>query len=223
MGKHHRPLRWMLGALLALALWLGFASSAWALTTVLHETFETYTVGPLGAPWSVTKSGSSHADIVSTTTGKHLLFHGGTADADYMLVRRDFSSSAPEIVVAADMNPAAGGSFVWELHGAGSSIGARRIRLQRLVGSTMLSSQTVPGGTRDCAPLPSGVWSRVTLKVHATVYPHTFDVLINGNPTACKALSTGLSPTFTYIAIMDIASAGYGGNIRFDNIDLTTP
>jgi hypothetical protein len=140
-----------------------------------------------------------------------------------MLVRRNFSSSATEIVVSADMRPAAGSAFVWELHGAGSSIGARRVRLQRLVGSTMLSAQTAPSGTTNCAPLPSDVWSRVTLKVHATTFPHNFDVLINGNPTACKGISTGLSPTFTYIAIMDIASAGYGGDIRFDNIDVTTP
>ena len=223
MGNHfHRP-RSLLVTLIALTLFFGLASSAWALTTVLHETFETYAVGPLGAPWSVTKSGSSHADVINTAYGKRLLFHGGTADSDYMLARRDFSSSATQIVVSADMKPAAGSSFVWELHGAGSSIGARRIRLQRLLGSTMLSAQTAPSGTTNCAPLPSDVWSRVTLKVHATTWPHTFDVLINGNATACTGVSTGLSPTFTYIAITDIASAGYGGDIRFDNIDVIAP
>lgn len=223
MGKSNHSLRSLFIPLAALALFMGLASSAWALTTVLHETFESYVAGPLGAPWSVTKSGTSRAEVVSTTAGKQLLFHGGTADGDYMLVRRDFASAAREIVVSADMNPAANGSFVWELHGAGSSIGARYIRLQRFVGSTMLISYTVPGGSRNCAPLPSGVWSRVTLKVHATTYPHTFDVLINGNPTACTGLSTGLSPTFTYVSIKDINAVGYGGDIRFDNIDVTTP
>jgi len=223
MGKSKHSLRSFVVPFAALALFIGLGSSALALTTVLHETFETYAVGPLGAPWSVTKSGSSRADVVNPTTGKHLLFHGGTADGDYMLVRRNFSSAATEIVVNADLNPAANSSFVWELHGAGSSIGRRYIRLQRFVGSTMLISYTVPGGSRNCAPLPSGVWSRVTLKVHATTYPHTFDVLINGTPTACTGLSTGLSPTFTYVSITDINAVGYGGDTRFDNLDVTTP
>src|SRR4029450_218706 len=106
MGQRFHNYRSLLVLLIALALFFVLASSAWALTTVLHETFESYAIGPLGAPWLVTKSGSSRADVISTAYGKRLLFHGGTADGDFMLVRRDFSSSRPEIVVSADMLPA---------------------------------------------------------------------------------------------------------------------
>lgn len=87
----------------------------------------------------------------------------------------------------------------------------------------MLVSHTVPGGSRACAPLPSGVWSRVTLRVHATTDPHTFDVLINDRPTACTGLSTGLADPFTHVNVMDPSNLGWGGTVLFDNIDVSTP
>jgi len=225
--------------LLALALFLGLGSSAsasvvvehasipqetqLAQATVLHEDFEDDAVGPLGSPWSITKTGTSQARIESTIDhGRVLLLHGGLA-TDYLLASRDSASSATEIVMQVDIKPASGASFIWGLHGAGSSIGARRIRLQREPGSTMLVAQTAPSGSRNCGDLPSGVWSTVTLKVHASACSHTFDVLINGKATACTGISTGLSQPFTYIDVMDASNEGWGGDVRFDNIDITTP
>jgi len=226
--------------LVALALFLGLSSSVSASVVaeqgsipaeaqqvqaiVLHEDFEDDAIGPLGAPWSVTQAGSSQARIESTVDhGKVLLLHGGKVAGDYLLASRDSASSSTEIVMQVAIKPASGAAFIWGLHGAGSSIGARRIRLQREAGSTMLVAQTSPSGSHNCGDLPSGVWSTVTLKVHASACSHTFDVLINGKATACTGLSTGLSQPFTYIDVMDASNEGWGGDVRFDNIDITTP
>jgi hypothetical protein len=228
-----RPQRAQAALLLLLTLAVGLGAAGLAAvptatarpmqSTVLHEDFEASPLGPLGAPWSITKAGNSSASVVSTTDhGKALLLRGGSA-ADYLIASRGLTSSAGEIVATVDIKPASGASFVWSLSGAGSSIGRRRIRLQRQPGSTMLVSNTVPAGNRDCAALPSNAWSRVTLAVHAVTWPHTFDVRINGQPTACTGLETGLSQPFNGVSVMDASNEGWGGDVRFDNIDVASP
>lgn len=202
--------------------------AATAATTVLSVNFETTPVGALGSPWFVSPSPSttaSTARVVSTSTthGRVLLLHGATTEGNYLIASRSLSSSATQISSAVDILPAAGSSFIWSLHGAGSSIGSRRIRLQRAPGTTMLVAQTVPSGSTSCGNVPNGVWSRVTLIVYTQTFPHTFDVLINGTLTACRKITANLSPPFNAVSVMDASNAGWGGDVRFDNILVTTP
>lgn len=194
-----------------------------ALTQVVAVDFESYPLGPLGSPWSVSPStGPSTVNVVTTADhGKALLLHG--SNSAYLIASLPFSSSATEITTDANIKPENGAAFIWTLTGAGSSIGRRRIRLQRPPGTDTLQVQTVPAGTVNCATLQSGVWSSVKLVVHAQIWPHTADVLINGAPTACSNLTVGLSPPFNGVQVMDAGNEGYAGNVLFDNIAVTTP
>jgi hypothetical protein len=224
--------------LLALALLFGLGSPVWAsdvvdhgvllggakptLTTVLHEDFEDDALGALGAPWTITSAGGGSASIVNTTDHGHVLrLVGSSAEGSFLIATRVITSSSPDITTAVDIRPNSGAAFIWTLNGAGSSIGRRRIRLQQTPGSTTLESNTVPGGTVSCGALPSGAWTRVTLNVHTV--SGTFDVLIAGAPTSCTAIATGLKPPFTSVSVMDASNIGWGGSVRFDNIDVTTP
>jgi hypothetical protein len=225
-------------AALALFFWLG--SSVWAgdvvnvyhgslvgaatqaLTTVLHEDFEDDALGPLGAPWTISSAGSSSVSIVNTTDHGHALrLQGSSAEGHFLIASRALSSSSREINTQVDIKPSSGASFIWILNGAGSSIGRRRIRLQQAPGTTTLVASTVPSGNTNCGTLRSGAWSRVTLIVHSV--PRTFDVLINGAPTACTGVAADIQPPFNSVSVMDASNAGWGGNVLFDNIDVTTP
>jgi hypothetical protein len=194
-----------------------------AVTTVLHEDFEDDTVGPLGAPWSVTSAGSgSSVSIVNTNDHSRVLqLQANTAEGNYISASRPLSSSSQEITVQVDIKPSSGSSFIWSLHGAGTSIGRRRIRLQQNPGTTNLSAHTVPGGETSCGKLKADAWSKVTLIVHSG--SRTFDVLINGAATSCKGISAGIQPPFNSVSVMDASNAGWGGKVLFDNIDVTTP
>jgi hypothetical protein len=193
------------------------------LTQPIAIDFESYPLGPLGSPWSVSPpSGPSTVTIMNTADhGKVLRLHGD--NAAYLFATLAFSSSATEITTSVDVRPATGASFIWILNGAGSSIGRRRIRLQHPPGTDVLQVQTVPAGTVNCGRVPSNLWSKVTLVVHAQSWPHTADVLINGAPTACSRLDVGLSPPFSSVQIMDAGNDGWAGNVDFDNIAVTTP
>jgi len=202
------------------------------LTSIVSTDFESNPLGSLGAPWTVTTDGpgsASRATIVNTTDhGKVLLLHGGKVAPSFLIASLGFSSSVSVISAEVDVNPAAGATFVWSLNGAGSSLGARRIRLERGTvanpSSTSLDAQTSPSGTTSCVPnLPSGAWSRIKLVVHTDVFPHQFDVLLNGAATACTGIATGLSAPFNRVTIMDASNDGWGGDVRFDNIAVTGP
>jgi hypothetical protein len=198
--------------------------TAGADTTVFSETFQTTPTGPLGASWFISSAGASTAVVVDTADhGRVLDLRGSTTLGDFLIASRDFSASVTEIQYSFAINPSAGASFVTALNGAGSSLGSRRIRLQRAPGSTTLVAQTTPSGTNSCGTLTSGVWSTVTLRVHATAATHTFDVLINGASTSCTGLTTGLSAPFTGLNVMDASNEGWGRSVRFDDFLVTTP
>jgi hypothetical protein len=160
--------------------------------------------------------------IVNTTDHGHVLrLQGSSAEGHFLIASRALSSSSRDINTQVDIKPSSGASFIWILNGAGSSIGRRRIRLQQAPGTTTLVASTVPSGNTNCGTLRSGAWSRVTLIVHSV--PRTFDVLINGAPTACTGVAADIQPPFNSVSVMDASNAGWGGNVLFDNIDVTTP
>ena len=196
-----------------------------ATTTVLNANFESAPAAALGAPWKTFRSGGSTATVMGTTTphGKVLLLHGSTTAGDSLSTSIGFSTSAAQITSAIDIKPVEGASFIWSLHGGGYSISSSRIRLQRAPGSTMLVARTSINVTTNCGNLPNGVWSRVTLIVRTAGSPNTMDVRINGAATACTGISTGMRPPFTAVMIIDPTDAGYGRNVQFDNLLVTTP
>jgi hypothetical protein len=184
------------------------------------EDFESYAPGPLGAPWSISGGGSSTVSVASSADhGQVGVLHGGTSSADFAIASLAASSSDPVMHVELAVNPAPGASFVFSLQGAGGSIGARRIRLQRVAGSNMLAASTTGFGTQDCAPLPSGVWSTIGLDVRTDL--HTFDVTLDGTPTACSAGATSIGVPFSGVSMMDASNEGFGGDVRFDDIAFT--
>jgi hypothetical protein len=197
-----------------------------AVTTEVADDFEGHPLGALGAPWEITPAGSaSRAIVVDTGSihGRALLLDGSTGLGDYLIASLGFSSSATLIRSRVSVNRAAGSTFIYSLHGAGSSIGRRRIRLQLDPGTSMLSSQTVPSGTVECGAVPAGKWNRIQLIVHARQWPHTFDVRINGEATACTGIECGLSPPFNAVSVMDPSNEGWGGEVLFDDVLVTTP
>jgi hypothetical protein len=219
--------RYAIVTVAAFALCFGLGSSAWAattplMTTVLHEDFEDDAVGALGAPWSISSAGGSASIINTTTTHGHVLrLQGSTAEGSFLIASRGFSSSSQNITTRVDVRASLGASFIWILNGAGSSIGRRRIRLQQSPGSTTLVASTVPSGNTSCGTLAADAWSRVTLVVHTV--PRTFDVMINGAQTACTGVAADIQPPFNSVSVMDASNAGWGGIVRFDNIDVRTP
>jgi hypothetical protein len=201
-----------------------FDGTAAAATTVFSEDFENAKPGPLEAPWTITSAGASTAVVVATADhGRVLDLRGSPASGDFLIASRGFSSSATEIEYSFAINPSAGSSFVTALNGSGTSVSARRIRLQQDPGTTTLTAQTSISGTTPCAVLAPGAWSTVTLRVHAAALTHTFDVLVNGVQTKCTGISTGLSAPFTGLNVMDASNAGFGGSVLFDDFLVTTP
>jgi hypothetical protein len=189
-------------------------------TTVLDVNFDATPLGALGAPWSVTPStGPSTVRVIDAAGhGRALRLHGSTTSGNTVTAELPFASTPPALTLDFALNPATGASFVFALGGAGSSLGARRIRLQRVPGSTMLVANTAGAGDVSCGTVASDVWSAVELVVHTQRSPHTFDVRINGAATACTGSTTEMSAPFTSVSVLEASNAGYGGDVDFDDI-----
>lgn len=191
---------------------------------VLSENFQNTPTGPLGSPWSISSGGASTAVVVDTPDhGRVLNLRGSTTIPDFLVATRPFSSAATEVQFSYAVNPSTGSSFQTELNGTGNSYFSRHLRLELPPGSTTLRSLTSPSGFTDCGTLAYNAWSTVTLRVHETVAPHTFDVLINGARTNCTGIETRQSAPFTGINVTDGLDTGQGGSVLFDNFLVTTP
>src|ERR1051325_11232568 len=157
--------------------------------------FETDALGPLSTAWSQVKDSTTSPDtatIINTADHGHVLqVHGSPAVPNYLVAAFHFSNSTMDIENSFDINPASGSSFVWSLLGSGQM--PRWIRLQRGPGSLMMEAYTGPSGGTNCGNLASDTWSTVTVIMHTGQLPHTFDVLVNGAPTACMGVSTYLT------------------------------
>lgn len=202
-------------------------ASETALIEVTDIDFEKYASGPLGKPWSLVTASTGSSTTATVTTaphhGKVLLMKADARTTDFLTATLGVSPASRELSARVDIEPGTNAAFVWSLNGNGASIEKRRIRLQRAPHSNTLVASTAPSGNTRCGTLPSNTWSRVTLRVHATHLPHTFDVLIDGAKTACTGIETGLRVPWRSVAIMDASNAGWGGEVRLDNIAVTTP
>jgi hypothetical protein len=193
-------------------------------TTVLSANFDADSLGALRAPWSVTPNpeGRSTLRVVSVSgRGRSLSLHGSTISGDFVIGGRSFSSDQTDARFDFAVRPNSGASLIVELKGAGGSIGARRIRLQRAPGTTSLVANTAGVGDVTCGSLSSSTWSAVRLTVHTQSSPHTFDVTINGAATACTGTVTEMGTPFTGINVMDASNAGWGGDVLLDDLVVT--
>jgi hypothetical protein len=192
-------------------------------TAVTSLNFENYGAGALASPWSVGGSLTSHATIETTSEhGTVVVLQGSPASGDLLVARLPVSVSS-DVIASVDVNPDSGAAFVWSVDGKAVSSYKRRIRLQRSPDSTRLIASASPSGNSDCGSLPSGTWTTLTMVVHTAQTPSTFDILINGNATACTGLRAYVTKPFDMVEIMDSSSDGWGGKVRFDNILLGTP
>lgn len=195
------------------------AATDQALTAVTTVDFESYALGPLPSPWSVTNAGATTVAVENTSDhGKAAVMRGGTVSGDFAIASLPVSATDKVLTTAFDLKPAANSAFVFAVNGAGSSIGARRIRLQRNPGSDVLFAQ-LSTGTFECGPLTSGVWSRITLVIHTEA--GKFDVSINGAATACSGTPTRIGPPFNSLSLMDASNDGFGGVVSLDNISVS--
>jgi hypothetical protein len=195
------------------------------LTTLLGVNFDAHPLGMLGAMWAISVEGGSSVAVASTSDhGNVLKLHGSTAEGEFIAASTAISSSAKELHVQVDVRPDSGASFVWQLNGSGPAENDHHIRLQRAPGTTRLVASASPNGNSDCGPLPSATWSTITLVVHTNACAQqTFDVLVNGMGTLCSGIATGMGPPYTAVLIMDPSNPGWGGDVLFDNIVVTTP
>jgi hypothetical protein len=204
-----------------IALFNGIAAAD---TTALSENFQNTPTGPLGEPWQLTVNGASTAVVVNTADhGRVLNLRGSKTIPDSLVATRPFSSAATEVQFSFAVNASAGSSFQTELNGTGNSYFSRHLNLRLEPDSNTLVALTSPTGLTDCGPLARGSWSTVTLRVHETVLPHTYDVLINGARTSCTGIETRQSAPFTGISVIDGLDTGQGGSVLFDDFLVTTP
>ena len=204
-----------------LALFNGIAAAD---TTVLDEGFQTTPTGPLGSPWTITASGASTAFVLDTPDhGRVLNLRGSKTIPDSLVATRPFRTAATEVQFSFAVNASAGSSFQTELNGTGNSYFSRHLNLRLEPDSTTLTALTSPSGLTGCGTLARGAWSTVTLRVHETVLPHTYDVLINGARTNCTGIETRQSAPFTGISVIDGLDTGQGGSVLFDDFLVTTP
>jgi len=193
------------------------------LTNLLVEDFEGE--AQLTSPWSWAPAASSETRAVITTASGHgnvLRLEGSEAAGQYMIAYLPVSAPS-DTVASVDVNPEDGAAFVWSLWGQGTGTYKRRVRLQRWPGSTTLVATANPSGDTECGALPSGSWTNLTLVMHAQETPHTFDVLIDGEPTSCTGLEVTTNPPYNRVEVMDASNEGWGGNTEFDNIRVAQP
>jgi len=212
-------------AAIVIAFGLAFFNGiAAADTAALNENFETTPTGPLGSPWTVDIHGASTAVVVNTPDhGRVLNLRGSKTIPDSLVATDHFASAATEVQFNYAVDASSGSSFQTELNGTGNSYFSRHLNLRLEPGSNTLVALISPTGLTDCGPLVRDSWSTVTLRVHETVLPHTFDVLINGARTSCTGIETRQAAPFTGISVIDGLDTGEGGSVLFDNFLVTTP
>lgn len=189
------------------------ASSVAPAATILQISFDTYPLGPLGAPWGGTRAGSSRLTVVSTANhGNALRDNAGSSANDWLSYTTSFPSTSNSITVEFDIIPAAGASPSFHLKGSGYGSSNNTFRLQRDPGSPAFNSSA-----GNCGNVVDGQWNHVIVTMNSA-FPRTFTVKINGASTAaCTNAPTSFTPPYKGIGIFDPINAGYGGLTGWDN------
>lgn len=193
-----------------------------ALTTVLDTGFESNPLGPLGAPWSVTTSGSGKATVINTSDHGHVLSLSHGAERDFSTSVLPLSYSGDSFVFEFAVKPKTAQS-AWTLTLSSPKEGYHTPRFSVGFSSfskdlTVQSAATPGGGT--CGPLPPNRWSTVSLTLRPQDTRHVVDVRVNGAITsACTGVSTKLRVA-TQLSLMDNLQPNANSETSFDDIRL---
>ena len=177
-------------------------------------TFQSYPVGPLGSPWYGSAAGSSFASVANVGGGNRALrLYGGTAAGDYASYSTSFASTSADQSIDFDLYPVANASPALTVYGTGYST-HKSWRIWRDPSTGVLAANA-SSGIANCAKLPAGRWSHVTIRLHPGT--QTFDVLVKNAATACTRVSMLLGSPYHGVGVLDQSNEGWGGDSYFDN------
>jgi hypothetical protein len=167
---------------------------------------------------AISCGGSTTMTASSSLTGAPALhMNGGTDIVSLGSATYYGASSASTVTTEVTVNPAPNAAFQYLLLGSGKSYATKQLRLQRVPGSDAL--QALAGNTAiDCGALPSGQATPVTLSWDQSAA--TFDVLIDGAPSACMDVPTRLEGPVRGVRMIDQGFVGYGGQVDFTDLAL---
>ena len=169
------------------------------------------------APAISTGGSTTFSPTTSLAGGPALHMNGGTDGLSLGSATYYATSSANTVTTELTVNPAPNAAFQYLLLGSGKSYATKQLRLQRVPGSDAL--QALAGNTAvDCGALPSGQATPVTLSWDESAA--TFDVLIDGAPSACMGVATRMQGPVRGFRMIDQAFDGYGGQIDFTDLAL---
>jgi hypothetical protein len=175
---------------------------------------------PIPAP-DIATGGSSTATATTSLVGAGLQIDGGTEAASYALASYMIDTGgAMRATAKFTVNPASGASFTYALRGTGSGYSSRYLRLQRVPGSDALQAVSANGAVA-CGSLLSGRPTSVSLSFDGAA--RTFDVLIDGAPSACNRLPTRTSGPVAGFRVTDETVQGYGGHVELTSLALASP
>jgi hypothetical protein len=149
--------------------------------------------------------------------GPALRIDGGTAPGSFAVATyrmSDTGATTAEFTVA----PAAGASFAYSVTGHGATYSRKQLRFERLPGAAQLQVNAATG-TVQCGEVASSAPTAVTVVINPTP-PVTFDVLMNGEATACTDVPTSLQLPLVGFSMMDASNEGYGGVVEFTGLTM---
>jgi len=171
----------------------------------------------MAAPDITTTGSTTFTVMTSLAGGPGLLMNGGTDLASWGTATWFVGSSAATVTAELTVNPAPNASFQYYLLGSGNSYATSKLRIQRVFGSDALQALATTG-TFDCGALPSNQPTPVTLSFDRAAA--TFDVLIDGAPSACMDLPTRLQGPIKASRVTDAGYLDQGGRIEFTDVSL---
>ncbi len=201
-----------------------------ALAQIAAINFESYAIGPLGSPWTVTPSGASAMTVENLValagSGKALKINGGnTVDTDYVVGQYQFADTSADIWVDFEAYTVGSGNEwgfrVWQNYG-----GSLFVETAISMDSGSLKAVTWSGSEyvwASCAAFSANAWHRVTVNLdfNTGFYDVYFD-----NTLVCNDFYQIWGDETPYAAIdfLDWSDENFGGVTWIDNIYIgTTP
>ena len=165
---------------------------------------------------TILKTGTSTAHVLSSSsTGPGLEIDGGKQLGSYLIAKYDGVRTSADVTADFTVTAEPGAAFVYSLRGSGLGYTGKHLRVDRVPNSTTLRTGT-PNGNVNCGTLPSNDATLVTIALSTAA--QRFDVLIDGAPTACTDLQTGIVGPIVGFEMMDASNDGYGGKVRFEGL-----
>ncbi|MCC6160583.1 MAG: hypothetical protein IT350_21225 [Deltaproteobacteria bacterium] len=192
--------------------------------------FESYAIGPLGSPWTVTPSGASTMTVESLValagSGKALKINGGnTVDTDYVVGNYPFADTSADIWVDFQVYTVGPGNE-WGFRLWQNYLGSPFVETAISMDSGNLNAVTWTGADFEwvsCAAFSASAWHRVTVNLDFDT--GFYDVYLD-NTLVCNDFYQiwGDQTPYADIDFLDWSDANFGGVTWIDNIYIgTTP